>query len=102
MSVIGIIFVLFLTYYTTKWLSLKAANISKSKYINVVDKMMLGQNKYLAIVEISSKYYLLSITDNSINIIKDLDELELKVTENATENLEFNKIFGKFFKNKQP
>jgi len=101
MSVLGIIFVLFLTYYGTKWLSVKATNISKSKYMNVIDKIVLGQNKFLAIVEISNKYYLLSITDNNINIIKELDELELKVTENSTENLEFNKIFSKILKNKQ-
>lgn len=102
MSVLGIIFVLFLTYYGTKWLSVKATNISKSKYMNVIDKIMLGQNKFLAIVEISNKYYLLSITDNNINIIKELEELELKTTENTTtEKLEFNKIFSKFLKNKQ-
>jgi len=101
MSVLGIIFVLFLTYYGTKWLSVKATSISKSKYMNVIDKIVLGQNKFLAIVEISNKYYLLSITDNNINIIKELDELEIKVTENITENVDFNKIFSKFFKNKQ-
>lgn len=102
MSVLGIIFVLFLTYYGTKWLSVKATNISKSKYMNVIDKIVLGQNKFLAIVEISNKYYLLSITDNNINIIKELDELELKITENTTtENIEFNKIFSKILKNKQ-
>jgi len=101
MSIVGIIFVLFLTYYGTKWLSVKATNISKSKYMNVIDRIVLGQNKFLAIVEISNKYYLLSITDNNINIIKELEEFELKATENTTENLEFNKIFSKFLKNKQ-
>lgn len=100
-SVMGIVFVLFLTYYSTKWLSIKSTNMSKSKYINVIDKMVLGQNKYLAIVEISNKYYLLSITDNNINIIKELDELdelEIKTKENAIEKFEFNKVFSKFMK----
>ena len=101
MSLLGIIFVLFLTYYGTKWLSVKVTNISQSKYINVLDKIVLGQNKYLAIVEISNKYYLLSVTDNNINILKELDELEIKTTYNTSENLEFNKIFSKIFKNKQ-
>jgi flagellar protein FliO/FliZ len=99
--VLGIIFVLFLTYFSTKWLSVKATTIAKSKYINIVDKVMLGQNKYLAIVEISNKYYLMSVTENNINIIKDLDEFELSYTENIVDNSEFNKMFSKFFKNKQ-
>jgi len=101
MSVLGIIFVLFLTYFSTKWLSIKASSITKSKHMNIVDKIMLGQNKYLAIVEISNKYYLISVTDNNINIIKDLDEFELSFDENIGNNMEFNKIFTKVFKNKQ-
>lgn len=101
MSVLGIIFVLFLTYFSTKWLSIKASSITKSKYMNIVDKIILGQNKYIAIVEISNKYYLMSVTDNNINIIKDLDELELSTLENTSETKEFDKIFTNFFKNKQ-
>lgn len=101
MSLLGIIFVLFLTYYGTKWLSLKANNMSKSKYMNIVDKIVLGQNKYLAIVEVSNKYYLMSIADNNISIMKELDEHELILKENASQmaaNIEFNKIFSKFIK----
>lgn len=101
MSILGIIFVLFLTYFSTKWLSVKATSITKSKYMNIVDRIVLGQNKYIAIIEISNKYYLISITDNNINIIKDLDEFELKISENTGESIEFNKIFSRFFKNKK-
>nr|WP_312577577.1 flagellar biosynthetic protein FliO [Sedimentibacter sp.] len=101
MSILGIIFVLFLTYFSTKWLSVKASSITKSKYMNIVDKIVLGQNKYLAIIEVSNKYYLISITDNNINIMKELDEIELNVVANTSESTEFNKIFSKLFKNKQ-
>jgi len=69
--------------------------------MNIVDKIMLGQNKYLAIVEISNKYYLISVTDNNINIIKDLEEIKLNPIEVTGETIEFNKIFTKFFKDKR-
>ncbi len=69
--------------------------------MNIVDRIMLGQNKYLAIVEISNKYYLMSVTDNNINIIKDLEEFKLNPLENTGETKEFNKIFTNFLKNKQ-
>lgn len=98
-SIIGIILVLFFTYYSTRWLSLKANNIQKSKYINIIDKAVLGQNKYLAIAEISNKYYLLSISDQSINILKELNDFHLDNTENidlnSNMNLDFSKIFSK-------
>lgn len=101
MSFIGIIFVLFLTYYGTKWLSTKANNMSKSKYMNIVDKIVLGQNKYLAIVEISNKYYLMSISDNSISILKEIHELELvtkECTNQTTINMDFSKILSRIIK----
>jgi len=99
LSIIGIVLVLFFTYYSTRWLSLKANTIQKSKYINIIDKAVLGQNKYLAIAEISKKYYLLSISDQSINILKELNEFNIDYTENiypnANANMDFSKIFSK-------
>lgn len=79
---------------------MRTSNIFKSKYINIVDKIVLGQNKYLAIVEISDKYYLLSITDSNINIIKELEEFEPSSVEvdSFSANLEFNKILSRFIK----
>lgn len=59
---------------------------------------MLGQNKYLAIVEITNKYYLLSITDESINIIKELDDFKIKPKEDINQNLEFKKLLSKIMK----
>lgn len=102
MSFIGIIVVLFITYYGTKWLSLKANNLNKSKYMNIVDKIMLGQNKCMAIVEITNRYYLMSITDNNISILKEIDHQDLKVNEDAIQtpmNIDFSSMLTKFIKN---
>ena len=66
--------------------------------MNVVDRIMLGQNKYIAIAEISNKYYLLSITERDINIIKELEDFQLKSDEIKDDSMDFNKIFNKFLK----
>ena len=97
-SIIGIIVVLFLTYYSTKWLSTKTNVAMKSKYMNIIDKIMLGQNKFLAIAEICNKYYLISITENNISIIKELEDFKPLINEAPEINMQFNKIFDKFFK----
>lgn len=66
--------------------------------MNIADRIMLGQNKFLAIAEINNKYYLLSITEKSINILKELDDFQ-PVSDEKTENsIEFNKILNKFLK----
>lgn len=66
--------------------------------MNVVDRIVLGQNKYMAIAEISNKYYLLSITERDINIIKELEDFQLKPDEIKDDTMDFNKIFNKFLK----
>jgi len=66
--------------------------------MNIVDRIMLGQNQFLAIAEINNKYYLLSITEKEINIIKELDDFELKNDEKKEEGIDFNKVLGKFLK----
>lgn len=76
MSIIGIIAVLYLTYYCTKWLSTKSSIALKSKYMNVRDRLMLGQNSFIAIVEIDSKHYLIGITEKDIKILKELDNFQ--------------------------
>ena len=97
MSIMGIILVLFLTYYCTKWISTKTTLISKSKYISVIDKIMLGQNKFIAIAQICNKYYLLSITERNINILKELEEFQpLEQDDESNINLNFNNILSKY------
>lgn len=89
---------MFLTYYSTKWLSTKTSSAMKSRYINIIDKIMLGQNKFLAIAEISSKYYLLSITEKNIKIVKELDDFQPITDIKPENNAEFNNILNKFLK----
>ncbi|NLK63602.1 MAG: flagellar biosynthetic protein FliO [Tissierellia bacterium] len=96
-SIIGIILVLYLTYYCTKWLSAKTALNIKSKYMNVVDKLMLGQNNFITILEINRKYYLVGITEKEINILKELDDF-YPVPDNKEISPKFNNIFNKYKK----
>ena len=66
--------------------------------MNIVDRIMLGQNSYMAIAEISNKYYLLSITESQVNIIKELDDFQIKDEEEKQTNMDFSKILKKFLK----
>lgn len=66
--------------------------------MNIVDRIVIGQNKYLAIAEITNKYYLLSITEKDVNVIKELDDFQLKHEEEKTEVMDFSSIINKFLK----
>ncbi len=66
--------------------------------MNIVDRIVIGQNKYLAIAEITNKYYLLSITEKDVNIIKELDDFQLKHEEEKQDVMDFSSIMNKFLK----
>ncbi len=70
----------------------------KSKHMNIMDKIMLGQNKFLAIVEIYNKYYLVSITEKDITIINEIENFQPLPDIKPDNNLEFHNIFNKFLK----
>ena len=97
-SIIGIIVVLILTYYSTRWISTKSNLTMRSRYINIIDKIILGQNKFLAIAEICNKYYLISITEKNINIIKELEDFKLLPDVKTENNIEFSNILNKILK----
>lgn len=69
----------------------------KSKYMNVVDKLMLGQNNFITIVEINGKYYLVGITEKEINILKELDGL-YPLPDDKGDSPKFSSIFNKYKK----
>lgn len=60
--------------------------------MNIVDKIILGQNKFIAIAEIYNKYYLLSVTEKHIEILKELDDFKPLDIENDN----FDKFFNKY------
>jgi len=70
----------------------------KSKYMNIIDKIMIGQNKFLAIVEIYNKYYLVSITEKDTTIINEIENFQPLPYIKPDSNLEFHNILNKFLK----
>lgn len=51
--------------------------MSGTRYMRVVDRMMLGQDKMMMIVQIGDSYYLTGVTSQNVQIIKELSGEEL-------------------------
>ena len=75
-SILAIVLILFLTYFASKYISKKMPMSQNGGNIKIVERMALAQDKFLAIAEISNKYYLIGVSTNSINLLKELDDYE--------------------------
>jgi Flagellar biogenesis protein len=77
-SLFAIILVLYLCYVFSKYLSKKVNNVSGLGNIRILERVALTQDKGLAVVEVCGKYYLLGFSNNSVEILKELDGDSLK------------------------
>ncbi len=84
-------------------------SFSNSKYIKVIDRVAITQNKFLLIVDVGEEKLLLSVSDNNISLVKKLDNLiidemtdvqneSIKFSEVLKDNLLKSKITSKFMK----
>lgn len=77
-SLLAIVLVLYLCYVFSKFISKKVNNVSNSNNIQIVERVALTQDKGLAVIEVCGKYYLLGFSNDSIEILKELDGDSLK------------------------
>lgn len=92
--VIGLIF---LTYWVTQKLGLPTLNAGNSKNFKVIDRMVLGREKYLAVVQLQEKYYLIGVSDQQISLLKELGD-DFSFSDPAEAPAQFGAILQNIFK----
>lgn len=76
-TVVVVAFIIYLSYLASKYLGRGIAKSSSSRYMRLIDQITLGQERYIAIVQVSGKYLLVGITAGQINILSELSDEEL-------------------------
>jgi len=95
------IFVLVITYFTTKWIAGYQKNKSYNKNLRVIETLKLTQNKYIQIVEAGDVYLVIGIGKDEITMLTTLTEEQLKdldtyeVTKQAAAGENFQDILNK-------
>lgn len=71
---LGIVAVLFLAYYLTRFYAKKfGATLGNSRNIKVIDRIPVGKGSSIAIIELQEKQYMVGITEHSINLLTELE-----------------------------
>lgn len=70
-------------------------NQRKFSQIKVVSTQAIMSKKYISIVKVQGSYLVLGISDNSINLLKELDSIE---EENSEDNKKEKQTFSEVFK----
>ena len=89
------LFVLIITYFTTRYI----AGVHKGKLscsnIEVVDSLRISNNKYLQIVKVGKKYLCMAVCKDTVTMLVELEEDDIQISETTDVTFDFQKIFEK-------
>lgn len=71
------LFVLAITYLTTRWIGKYQQGMLQNKNIRVVETFRVSNNKFIQIIQVGKKYLVISVCKDVVNILTELTEEEL-------------------------
>jgi len=92
-SLIGVVLIIFLAYWCTKWLTKKYNSFSSGKHIKVLERCMISQDKILVLSRVKDKVYFMAITAQGVTTIDTWDSAEFPETEENESQPDFAAIF---------
>ena len=72
------IFVLIITYFTTRWMAGIQKGRSFKKNLRIIETISAGNNKMISIVQAGEKYLVVSIGKDEVHYLTELKQEELK------------------------
>lgn len=86
--------VLFLTYVTTKYLAGKAGKITKGKYLNIIENVTLGKDRYLHLIKVGNEFILIASSGKGIEFLSCVNiDNYVQSTDNTQTPFSFKNIF---------
>ncbi len=98
--VLAVALVLWLCWRFSKFITKRAGNITSTNNIHILERVNIAQEKGLVIAEICGEYYLLSFSNERVDILMKLDgQLLKKPPRNSPPNFQsFKNVFSSALK----
>ena len=80
------LFVLVITYVTTRWIGQYQQGMTQNKNIRIVETFRVNNNKFIQIIQVGKKYLVISVCKDVINILTELTEEDLVWKPSQEEN----------------
>ena len=77
LTFIAAVFIIYLSYVVSKYVGRGMNKNGNSHYMRVVDQLMVGQDRYVAVVQAGDKYLLIGVTSQQISLLRELDPEDL-------------------------
>lgn len=88
--------VLYLAYFSTKWLGKQMQFKSISKYMQVIDKVYIDRDKVVLIVKFQDTYKALAMSSNAITDLGDLVNFDESQSFEEEPKVTFSELYTKY------
>lgn len=96
------LFVLFLAHLAARITGSFQSNvINKRSNVKVIEVFRLSNNKVIEIVKIGNRYFALAVCKDTVTLLSELDETEIKEQETSLEPINFKNVLDKIKNEKQ-
>ena len=92
--------IIYLSYLASKYVGRGISKGSNSRYMRLIDQLALGQDRYIAVVQVGGKYLLVGVTAGQISILSEVKDEELfplapEEEGGGSQPMYFRKMLGK-------
>ena len=95
--VIMFLFVLGITYFTTRYIAKVQKGQMTNKNMELIDTLRISNNKYLQIVRVGEKYYCMAVCKDTVTMLGEVQKEELVFYENnANGRMDFQAVLEGF------
>lgn len=102
--IMGII--IWASWLFNKYIVKGSMGMNKSRLMKVVDSIAVGQDRFILIMQLDTKYYLIGSANGSIQLLKELDDESIEkslhsISENSMNAGNFADVVKKFLDEKK-
>lgn len=90
------VFVLAITYFTTRLIGNYQKNTMQSGNINVLETLRISSTKYIQIIRIGDKCFAIAVSKDNITLLGEVDKESLTDNNSGTSKDSFKDILNRF------
>lgn len=76
-TLIVVVLIIYGSYIASKYIGKGLSKNSSSRYMRLIDQITMGQDRHVAIIQVSGRYFLVGITAGQISVLSELQDEEL-------------------------
>ena len=89
------IFVLFVTFYTSKFVAGYQKTQMQGHNMEVIDTIRLSNNKYAQIVRVGEKYVAIAVSKDQVTVLTEVPEEQIIIPQTMDATMGFKDLFSK-------